>query len=129
MRIQSRSHLFLVSVLTLVAALLRVESIRYGERYTPCVSIRILVKSHILDVHPPALVACVEDVIGSKGYLQMLLQEESWRTERSTPHCEHISFVMLWPRVEPVMSNVISQLFDIVKMFFGSSTIIGESDV
>ena len=34
------------------------------------------------------------------------------------PHCERISLVIVWPRVEPVTSKVIIQFFEGVKMFF-----------
>lgn len=68
-------HFIVGGSLALILALLWVEGVGNGEHQAACVGVRVFIEAHVLDVHPPALVAGVEDVVSGKGYLQALLHE------------------------------------------------------
>ena len=68
-------HFIVGGSLALILALLGVEGVRNGEHQSVGVGIRVFVEAYVLDIHPPTLVAGVEDVVGSKGYLQTFLHE------------------------------------------------------
>ena len=86
MELHSESFHFVVGgSLTLILALLGVEGIGNGEHQSAGVGVGVFVEAHVLDVHPPALVAGVEDVVGSEGYLQTLLHEVATHGEVDAP--------------------------------------------
>ena len=56
-------HFVVGGSLALILALLGVEGVGNGEHQSAGVGIRVFVEAYVLDVHPPALVAGVEDVL------------------------------------------------------------------
>ena len=78
-------HFVIGSALALVFVLFRIEGVGYGEHYPAGIGIRAFIQAYVLDVHPPALVAGVEDVIGCKSYLQAFPQKIAAHGEVNAP--------------------------------------------